>query len=62
MNQGEAYGCSPCECAPEALSKVGRAFYLIESGVASVIVADCDGQAQLVRGLKIYESVSVTWL
>ena len=24
--------------------QVGRAFYLIQSGVASVIVADCDGK------------------
>ncbi|CAE7287452.1 PKAR, partial [Symbiodinium microadriaticum] len=27
--------------------EVGRAFYLIESGVASVIVADCDGQEKV---------------
>ena len=26
--------------------KVGRAFYLIQSGIASVIVTDCDGKAR----------------
>ena len=44
--------CSECE-------KVGRAFYLIESGVASVIVADCDGQAQLVPGKLMSQFLSI---